>query len=123
MAIWINVNLEPLKISLLLTKVNTEVNNIMKSFKTDSVQPKELSEFAFQKSHRFRSKDVVMYNHMINFWSFSQTTDTTFHCFATTSLLTSSALTFWTLRAGSSFFTVLLVLGKCITAVPAAMLE
>ena len=39
------------------------------------------------------------------------------------SIITSSALILWTLRAGSSFFTVLLGLGKCITAVPAAMLE
>ena len=50
-------------------------------------------------------------------------TDTTSYCFCMVSFLTSSALIFWTLRAGSSFLTVLLVLGKCITAVPAAMLE
>ena len=70
----------------------------------------------------FRSKDVVMYNHMINFWSFFANTLLP-AAFFMVSFLTSSALIFWTLRAGSSFLTVLLVLGKCITAVPAAMLE
>lgn len=54
---------------------------------------------------------------------YSLKTDTTSCCFFMLSFLTSSALIFWTLRAGSSFLTVLLVLGKCITAVPAAMLE
>lgn len=44
-------------------------------------------------------------------------------CTITISSLTLSAWIFCTLRAGSSFLTVLLVLGKCITAVPAAMLE
>ena len=123
MAICAYVDLEPLKYHFYWQKWVRKKFKKWKSLKMDSVQPEELKEFAFQKSHSFRSKDVVMYNHMINLKSFSQTTDTTFHCFATLSLLTSSALIFCTLRAGSSFFTVLLVLGKCITAVPAAMLE
>lgn len=77
----------------------------------------------FKKDLSFRSKDVVMYNHMIKFWGFSQRNDSTCYRLTTFSLLTSSSLIFCTLRAGSSFFTVLLALGKCITAVPAAMLE
>ena len=82
-----------------------------------------LANSLFKKGLSFRSKDVVMNNHMMNFWSFSRQKDATFYRLTTTTLLTSSALIFCTLRAGSSFFKVLLGLGKCITAVPAAMLE